>query len=348
MEALLLDLILLVSVAGAQMCQVEIVYFHFVLGEPCTYQLPNSSYGVNVTVSDPTNITCNWRWRADNLTTFNQREPGFGVGGNHFWFLTSEEILARATQEFAIRCRQIASLGPITFLFFAADTDVSPSSVAPSPTRGEGLTSVPPNATIPIRPGGVLPNDNEDDGCKSITIGMAVPFAVSVLVASICTVAFIIATWRLAVERRGRHTVESEDEGQGASHGSPVYLPLPPAPLPGSAIRDRSRQLPSAELRHSEQETDEDDADTTPDQIPLIPMPPSAQREESGASTVCGSPRRSSAGSPSVVRRSPSREVPSPGREVPATEVESSLQLASIDNPRCAETMDGTEPLSQQ
>ena len=165
MEALLLDLILLVSVAGAQMCQVEIVYFHFVLGEPCTYQLPNSSYGVNVTVSDPTNITCNWRWRADNLTTFNQREPGFGVGGNHFWFLTREEILARATQEFAIRCRQIASLGPITFLFFgecvlldsslscwspevlafclfvraAADTDVSPSSVAPSPTRGEGM-----------------------------------------------------------------------------------------------------------------------------------------------------------------------------------------------------------------
>ena len=125
-----------------------------------------------------------------------------------------------------------------------------------------------------------------------------------------------------------------QDEGQGTSHGSPVYLPLPPAPLPGSAIRDRSRQLPSAELRHSEQETDEDDADTTPDQIPLISMPPSAQREESGASVVCESPRRSAAGSPSVARSSPGREVPSPGREVPATEVESSLQLASIDNPR--------------
>ena len=118
MEALLLDLILAVSVAGAQMCQVEVVYFQFVLGEPCTYHLPNSSYGVNVTVSDPTNITCNWRWRADDLTAFNQREPGFGVQGDHFWFLTSEDILERVTQEFAIKCRQLASLGPITILFY--------------------------------------------------------------------------------------------------------------------------------------------------------------------------------------------------------------------------------------
>ncbi|CAI8013395.1 hypothetical protein GBAR_LOCUS8501, partial [Geodia barretti] len=216
------------------------------------------------------------------------------------------------------------------FVRAAADIDVSPSSVAPSSTRG--LTSVAPNATIPIQPGGVLPNDNEDDGCKSVTIGMAVPFAVSTLVAGICIVAFIVATWRLAVERRGRHAVESEDEGQGASHGSPA---LPPDPLPGSAIRHRSRHSP-AELR--QQETDEYDAETTPEQIPLIPMPPSAQREESGASAVCESPRRSAAGSPSVERSSPSREVPD-------IKVEPSLLLASIDYPRAA---DSTEPLSQQ
>ena len=199
---------------------------------------------------------------------------------------------------------------------------------------------------------------------------MAVPFAVSTLVAGICTGMLIVVIpiefethsfscihcrnveiscgeERKTCSRvRGIYIISHawlflvmllfvQDEGQGASHGSPA---LPPDPLPGSAIRHRSRHSP-AELR--QQETDEYDAETTPEQIPLIPMPPSAQREESGASAVCESPRRSAAGSPSVERSSPgrevpspSREVPSPGREVPDIKVEPSLLLASIDYPR--------------
>lgn len=111
--------IIYLRVAGALVCLAEVrdSVCSFALGEPCTFELTSSSCNVNVTMDDTSKQPRLWRWKTESNDAFKQREPGMGVTGSHFWYLTIDEIFEQAHQVVKIKCRyRNSSQGPISFV----------------------------------------------------------------------------------------------------------------------------------------------------------------------------------------------------------------------------------------